>query len=122
MRWQEQFVAAGIFQGCVCPPSLAVAAVNMLSLEPIDQRHVKPGPTGLTPDDLEALRRAVELLENPSLAARLAAMAGRPIELLGNALPASASQAIAAATGKALEMALKVALRTMRRTPSAAHR
>ena len=47
-------------------------------------------------------------------------MAGRPIELLGNALPASASQAIAAATGKALEMALKVALRTMRRTPSVA--
>jgi hypothetical protein len=89
----------------------------MLSLERTDQRHVKPGPTGLTPDDLEALRRAVELLENPSLAARLAAMAGRPIELLGNALPASASQAIAAATGKALEMALKVALRTMRRTP-----
>jgi hypothetical protein len=92
----------------------------MLSLERTDQRHVKPGPTGLTPDDLEALRRAVELLENPSLAARLAAMAGRPIELLGNALPASASQAIAAATGKALEMALKVALRTIRRTPSAA--
>ena len=70
----------------------------------------------MTPDDLEALRRAVELLENPGLAARLAALAGRPIELIGNALPASASRAIAAATTKALDLALKVALRTMGRT------
>jgi hypothetical protein len=91
----------------------------MLSLERTDQRRVKPGPTGLTLDDLEALQKAVELLENPSLAARLAAMAGKPIELLGNALPGSASQAIAAATAKALEMALKVALRTIRPTPRA---
>jgi hypothetical protein len=47
-------------------------------------------------------------------------MVGKPIELIGQALPASASQAIATATSKGLEAALNVALRTMRRTPGAA--
>ena len=44
-------------------------------------------PTDLAPDDLEALRRAVHALENPSLAARLTNMVGKPIELIGYALP-----------------------------------
>jgi hypothetical protein len=44
-------------------------------------------------------------------------MVGKPIELIGDVLPASASRAVAIATAKALEMALKVALRTMRRAP-----
>ena len=70
----------------------------------------------MTPDDLTALHRAVELLEHPGLAARLANMAGKPIELIGKALPAPASQAIATAASKALEVALQLALRTMRRT------
>jgi hypothetical protein len=73
----------------------------------------------LTPEDLAALRRAVQSLENPSLAARLTNMVGKPIELIGYALPAPASRAISAATSKALEMALKVALKTMRRDPQA---
>jgi EcsC protein family len=63
--------------------------------------------------DLAALRSAVAALEHPSLAARLTNMIGKPIELIGYALPASASQAINAATSKALELALQVALRTM---------
>jgi hypothetical protein len=71
----------------------------------------------MTQADLAALRRAVEFLEHPSLAARLTNIVGRPIELIGYALPAAASQAITAATSKALEMALQVALRTMRHTP-----
>jgi hypothetical protein len=71
--------------------------------------------TELTRDDLEALRRAVRSLENPSLAARLTSMVGKPIELIGQALPDSASNAISNATSRALDMALKVALRTMRR-------
>jgi hypothetical protein len=75
--------------------------------------------TSITPEDLTALRTAVRLLEHPSLAARLANMVGKPIELIGDALPASASRAIATATSKALELALKVALRTMQRTPRA---
>jgi hypothetical protein len=46
-------------------------------------------------------------------------MVGKPIELIGDVLPASASHAIATATSKGLEAALKVALRTMQRTPHA---
>jgi hypothetical protein len=76
------------------------------------------GPT-MTPADLAALRTAIRLLEHPGLAARLTNLVGKPIELIGNALPAAASRAIATATAKGLEAALKVALRTMQRTPHA---
>src|SRR5579862_5880880 len=78
----------------------------------------RPSPT-MTPEDLAALRTAVRLLEHPGLAARLTDLVGKPIELVGNALPAAASHAVATATAKALEAALKVALRTMQRTPHA---
>src|SRR5215813_188455 len=73
----------------------------------------------MSEDDLAALRRAVASLEHPGLAARLTNMVGKPIELIGYALPASASQAITAATTKALEMALEVALRSMQQAPRA---
>ncbi len=69
----------------------------------------------MTQTDLAALRSAVQALERPSLAARLANMAGKPIELIEYALPATASQAIIGAVSKALEVALQVALRTMQR-------
>jgi hypothetical protein len=69
--------------------------------------------------DLAALKRAVHSLEHPGLAARLANLVGRPVELLGRALPESAAQAIAAATAKGLQAALKVALLTIRRSPTA---
>jgi hypothetical protein len=78
--------------------------------------------TGMTPEDLAALRRAVRSLEHPGLAARLTNMVGKPIELIGNVLPASATDVIATATAKGLEGALKVALRTMQRTPHAGSR
>jgi EcsC protein family len=71
-------------------------------------------------EDLAALQRAVQSLEHQGLVARLTNMVGRPIELIGHALPASASQVIASATSKSLEAALTVALRTMRRRPHAA--
>jgi hypothetical protein len=71
----------------------------------------------MTPDDLAALERAVRSLEHPSLAARLTNLAGKPVELIGLALPASASHAIATATSKALEVALQAALRTMPQKP-----
>jgi len=74
---------------------------------------------GMTARDLAALKRAVQSLEHPGLAARLTNMVGKLIELIGKMLPASASQAIAKATSKALEVALKVALRTMQRVPHA---
>src|SRR5262249_20598261 len=68
----------------------------------------------MTAADLAALQRAVELLEHPGFAARLTNMLGKPIELIGTALPASASRLITTATAKALELALAAALRTMR--------
>jgi EcsC protein family len=71
----------------------------------------------MTPEDLAALREAVQQLENPSLAARLASVVGKPIELMGLMLPAAASKAIATVTSQCLEMALKAALRTMRDAP-----
>jgi hypothetical protein len=73
----------------------------------------------MTEDDSAALRRAVALLEHPGLAARLTNMVGKPIELIGKALPEAASKAISAATSKGLELALQVALRTMQRRPHA---
>src|SRR6266511_5539570 len=73
----------------------------------------------MTAEDLAALREAVQSLEHPGLAARLTNMVGNPIELIGHVLPASASHAIATATSKGLEIALGVALRTMRRSPHA---
>ena len=71
-------------------------------------------------DDLLALRTAVETLEHPGLAARLAQIAGKPIELVGRVLPETASRAVVAATAKALDAALSVAFRTMKNEPKAA--
>ena len=73
-------------------------------------------------EDLAALQTAVQSLEHPGLAARLTNMVGKPIEFIGDVLPASASNVIAIATSKSLEMALKVALRTMQGTPHAGSR
>jgi hypothetical protein len=71
----------------------------------------------MTEADIAALKRAVHSLEHPGLAARLANLVGRPVELIGRALPEGASQAIATATAKGLQAALKVALMTIRRQP-----
>jgi hypothetical protein len=69
--------------------------------------------TEITPQDRDALRRAVKSLERPGLAARLTNIVGKPVELIGYALPSFASKAITSATSKGLEAALKVALRTL---------
>jgi hypothetical protein len=73
-------------------------------------------------NDTVALRNAVQLLEYPSLATRLTNMVGKPIDLLGRALPPGASQAIAAATTKSLEAAIKVALLTVKNEPQESSR
>jgi hypothetical protein len=73
----------------------------------------------MTDEDLKLLSAAVRVLEHPGLAARLGSMVGKPIELMRQALPAGASQAIAVATTKALDAALAVALRSIRKEPSA---
>jgi len=59
-------------------------------------------------EDLGALREAAATLEHPGLAARLGNIAGKPIELVGRALPEAASKT--------------VALRTMEKEPKAASR
>ena len=72
-----------------------------------------PPEITLSHEDREALRRAVQALESSSFAARLASLAGRPIELLGQALPRVASEAVSRATQAALTRALSYALRTI---------
>src|ERR1700731_3982195 len=78
------------------------------------------GLAHMTEEDLAALEAAVQLLETPGLAARLTDMLGKPIELIGKAVPASVSQEITAAALNAIKLALKAALLTMRRKPKAA--
>ncbi|KLK92407.1 hypothetical protein AA309_15510 [Microvirga vignae] len=72
-----------------------------------------PPEIALSEEDREALRQAVLALEGPSYVARLSALAGRPIELLGQALPQVASNMISKATQAALTRALRYALRTI---------
>ena len=64
--------------------------------------------------DRQALAAAVRRLENPSLAGRLAAVAGKPVGLVQRALPATASAAVARLAKQALERALEVALFSLR--------
>src|ERR671935_584494 len=63
-----------------------------------------------SPADDEALAAAVRRLERPSLAGRLAALAGKPVGLVQRALPAAAATAVARVAKHALERALNVAL------------
>jgi len=67
-----------------------------------------------SPADLAALTEAVRRLENPSLAGRLAALAGKPVGLLQRALPTAASTAVAKVTKNALARSLGVALFSLR--------
>ena len=95
---------------------------QILDSRDLSERHDLSAQDGLSEQDLETVRMAVRLLENASLAARLANIIGKPIELIGLALPDGAGQAIAAATTKGLDAALKVALRTMENRPESASR
>lgn len=72
-------------------------------------------PEPLSEADRAALRRAVAVLERPSLAARLSAVAGAPLDLIGRALPETVSEAITHATETAMKGALTVALATLPR-------
>jgi hypothetical protein len=64
--------------------------------------------------ELEELKRAKRLLENPGLVAKLADLAGMPIEKGMKLLPARVQNTVHKVTHKALEVALNGALRTMR--------
>jgi hypothetical protein len=67
----------------------------------------------LTDADRADLRYAKRLLENPSLAARIADFIGAPIEIGLELLPARVSGAISSATQSALSRALQVAVASM---------
>ena len=67
----------------------------------------------ISSDDLADLRYAKILLENPSLAARIANTVGTPIEKGLEYLPQRATEIISTATQKALETALDFAVSTM---------
>jgi len=67
----------------------------------------------LSADDLADLRFARTLLDNVSLAARIANTVGTPLEALFRALPQGAADAIGAATNKALHTGLRFAVSTL---------
>ncbi len=69
--------------------------------------------TKLAREDEEDLRRARDLLEYPSLAARVAGALGRPIELGLGSLPAGAGEMIAVAARRSLETALDFAISSL---------
>lgn len=74
----------------------------------------------LTNAELLELRRAKELLEQPSLAMRLTNLIGTPIEAVLARLPRGATKLVNLATTKALHAALRVALVSMRKRPKPA--
>ena len=67
-----------------------------------------------SPADREALAAAMRRLESPSLAGRVASLAGKPVGFVQRALPAAASAAVANVAKHALERALDVALYSLR--------
>jgi hypothetical protein len=67
----------------------------------------------LSNDELADLRYARSLLENVSLAGRIANAVGTPFEALFSALPQGAADTISAATNQALRTGLRFAVSTM---------
>lgn len=68
----------------------------------------------LSRPDLEALERALALVERDSLAAKLTRTVGGRFDWIGKRLPSGAKKAVAMATESALKAALKVAIGTLR--------
>jgi len=67
----------------------------------------------LTSSEIDDLRRAKNLLENPGLVAKISGLIGRPIEIGLKKLPASLGTIVNDAAHKSIEKALAVALMTM---------
>jgi hypothetical protein len=81
----------------------SIVAVEGTSLEP-----------DLSAEDRAALQEAVRTLERPSFAARLSNAVGKPLELMGQALPAVVTDAASKASERALKAALRAALASLR--------
>ncbi|WP_232631830.1 EcsC family protein [Methylobacterium sp. Leaf118] len=79
--------------------------------------EILPVPVAALPPlseaDRAALRRAVDVLERPGLAARLSSAAGAPLDLIGRALPAPVTEAVGRSTEAAMRTALRLALATL---------
>ena len=86
---------------------------EIVAVEPVPSPVPVGAPEPLTAEDRAALRRAVAALERPSLAGRLSAMAGAPLDLIGRALPAPVMDAVGHATETAMRGALRAALATL---------
>ncbi|MBR8225686.1 EcsC family protein [Burkholderia ambifaria] len=78
-------------------------------MEPIS---ITPTAT-LSPEDQDALRRAKQVLESPSLTMKLTGMLGAPVEKMIARLPDFATGKINDATQLALRKCLNIALRTL---------
>ena len=68
----------------------------------------------MTSEDIEDLKYAKHLLENPGLAAKITNLLGTSIEKAFDLLPAKWSKTVQSATRAALEDALKIAVSTMK--------
>jgi len=88
----------------------------MAEIMPVEGGAAPPEPA-LSEEDRVALTKAVLALEGSSYVGRLSRLAGRPIELLGQALPQAASEAVSQATQAALTQALRYALKTIPNEP-----
>jgi hypothetical protein len=77
-----------------------------------DTTETLPAPVALTDRARAELAGAVEALEGTSLAVRLAALVGAPLEALKNRLPGPAQHLLDGAIRRALTAALKAALRS----------
>ncbi len=71
----------------------------------------------LSADEMRDLRRAVELLESPSIVVRIANLVGSPVEGLVKRLPRSVASRVHRAAEAALSKAAQVALWTMGNSP-----
>ncbi|MBJ9967499.1 EcsC family protein [Burkholderia seminalis] len=83
-------------------------------MEPIS---INPATT-LSPEDRDALRRAKQVLESPSLTMKLTGMLGAPVEKMIARLPDFATGKINDATQLALRKCLNIALRTLGKPPA----
>ncbi|KVE91027.1 EcsC family protein [Burkholderia vietnamiensis] len=83
-------------------------------MEPIS---ITPAAT-LSPQDEDALRRAKQVLESPSLTLKLTSVLGAPVEKMIGRLPAFATGKINDATQLALRKCLNIALRTLGKPPA----
>jgi EcsC protein family len=80
--------------------------------------NVEVMPAKMSQPELEDLAKALRLLERRSLASRLTGFLGPKVQAIGRATPAPARKLIARATESALQSALRVAVRSLKRKPS----